>query len=121
MSPVFLQVEFTGYFREIRGGIPYIITGGGGSELASPDSFYNYIIVDVVGDKVKDKLVKLRMPPLGMYASVTLKIKHYIKDSFEVHPVKSVIYLIILLVILFFILRGILKIFLAPNKRRGKL
>lgn len=110
-----------GYFREIRGGIPYIITGGGGSELVSPDSFYNYIIVDVVGDKVKDKLVKLRMPPLGMYASVTMKIKHYVKDYFEVHPVKSTIYLIILLVILFFILRGVLKIFLAPNKRRGKL
>ena len=110
-----------GYFREVRGGIPYIITGGGGSELESPDSFYNYIIVNVDGDKVKDKLIKLTMPPLGLYDSVVFKVKHFIKDSFEVHPVKSTIYVIVILIVLYFILRGLIQLFFVSSKRRGRL
>jgi len=116
---------FTGgihsYFREVRGGIPYVITGGGGSELASSDSFYNYIIVEVVGDKVKDKLIKLTMPPLGLYATAALKVKLYVKNSFELHPVKSTIYVIILLFIAFLILRGFSRIFFVRSKRSRRL
>lgn len=103
-----------GYFRVEEGGIPYIITGGGGSELASADSFYNYIIVEVKGDKVKDKLIKLAMPPLGWYDSAKLKAKLYVKNSFETHPVRSSI---ISIIVLFFLLLMVRALLLRPSKR----
>lgn len=48
---------------------PYIISGGGGAELAGADpkhDFYHYIKVDVKNDKVSYEVVKINSPPNEM-------------------------------------------------------
>jgi len=108
-----------GYFKDEKSGISYIITGGGGSELASSDAYYNYVIVEVVGDKVKDKLVKLVSPPLSWSAALIMKTKLYLKNSFQTHPVKTSIYGILLSLLSLFILRVIyIKLFRGERKRK---
>lgn len=107
------------YFKEEVAGITYIITGGAGSELASADSYYNYVIVDVKGDEVKDKVIKLEAPPLVWYKSACLKGKLYLSDSFASNPVRTVVMLTVLLLIPFIILRSIYRRLFnrKPNKR----
>ena len=54
-----------GYYRGIWGKTPYIITGGGGAELAGSDPnhyFYQYIKVDIDNSNVKYEVVKLKSP-----------------------------------------------------------
>lgn len=106
------------YFKEEIKGVTYIVTGGGGSELASTDSFYNYIIVEVTGDKAKDKLIKLTAPPVSWYSSLSYKVKVYIKNSFQAHPVKSSLLLIVCLIILSVIFRLFVDRFFKPGKKR---
>ncbi len=109
-----------GFYRQESKGIPYVITGGGGSELASADSFYNYVIVEVKGGKVKDKLIKLASPSLGWYQSIKLKTKLYVKNSFKAKPVMTSIYSIILLLIVFTVMRFIKNMFFQ-SKRKSKI
>lgn len=47
------------YHRAIRKGVPYIITGGGGAILDEKNSFFHYIEVEVIGPKIKEKVVKI--------------------------------------------------------------
>ncbi|MDH3975826.1 MAG: hypothetical protein OEV42_16255 [Deltaproteobacteria bacterium] len=106
------------YFKEEVKGVTYIVTGGGGSELASTDSFYNYLIVEVTGDKVKDKLIKLTAPPVSWYSTLFYKVKVYVKNSFQTHPVKSFFLSIVLLIILSVIFRLFFERFFKPGKKR---
>ncbi len=51
-----------GYARAERDGVVYIVTGGAGAPLYLPNGFggvYHYVRVDVDGDKVSDKMVKI--------------------------------------------------------------
>jgi hypothetical protein len=107
-----------GYHKKEHGGVPYIITGGGGSELESLDSFHNYILVDVKGDKIKDKLIKLTFPPLGWYDSLKVKVKLSLKNSFATHPVLSSIVLLIGLFVLFIVIKSFRRRFFRRTKRR---
>lgn len=107
-----------GYYKKEQGGVPYIITGGGGSELASLDSFYNYILVDVKGDKVKDKLIKLTFPPLGWYGSLKVKVKLHLKNLFSSHPILSSIVTLIFLFALVIIVKAFRRRFARRTKRR---
>ena len=107
------------YFKDERAGITYIVTGGGGSELASADAFHNYIIVDVSDGKVKDKVVKLVSPPLSWSAAISLKTRLYFKNSFQTHPVRTSIYTILLSLLFLFIFRAIyIKLFRGEKKRK---
>ncbi|MDT8317211.1 MAG: hypothetical protein RQ824_04365 [bacterium] len=107
------------YFRDARAGTTYIVTGGGGSELASADAFHNYIIVEVSADKVKDNVVKLVSPPLSWSAAISLKARLYFKNSFQTHPVRTSIYTILLSLILLLIFRAIyIKLFRGERKRK---
>ena len=106
-----------GYFREERQGIPYIITGGGGSELASADSFFNYIIVEVEGDKAKDKMIKLTMPPLGWYDQIVLQIRLYAKNTFETHPLRSIVLVIIIILLMAVFARAIQRRLFRRTKK----
>ncbi|MBE9504579.1 MAG: metallophosphoesterase [Proteobacteria bacterium] len=107
-----------GYYKKDQGGVPYIITGGGGSELVSLDSFYNYVLVDVKGDKVKDKLIKLTFPPLGWYDSLKVKVKLSLKNSFTTHPILSSFAALICLFVLFSVLKLFRRRFSRRTKRR---
>ncbi len=107
-----------GYFKEERGSVPYVITGGGGSELASSDAFYNYVLVEVTQDKVKDKLIKLVSPPLGWYESIEMKASLYVKNSLQTHPVRFSIYVVIALFVIASILRLIYRSLFKRQKRR---
>lgn len=106
-----------GYFRENRGGVTYIITGGGGSKLVSPDAFYNYVIVSV-DDKVDDKLIKLKMPEPGWLEAAKIRIEHHVVNCFEVHPIRCTILTLIALVIFLMIIKGIYKKYFKRAKRR---
>jgi len=106
------------YFKSDRKGVSYVLTGGGGSELASTDSYYNYVIVDVEGNKVKDKVVKLVSPPLGWFESLRLKISISVKNSFQASPVKSSIYAIILSIIAFAFLKVLYRSIFKSRKKR---
>lgn len=106
------------YFKEEVKGVTYIITGGGGSELASADAFYNYIIVEVSGDKVKDKLIKLTAPPVSWYSALYYKVKIYVKNSFQTHPVRSSFLLIVVLIILSMFFKFLFDKMFKPSKKR---
>lgn len=106
------------YFKEEIKGVTYIITGGGGSELASADSFYNYLIVEVTGDKAKDKLIKLTAPPVSWYSALSYKIKVYVKNSFQTHPVRSTLLSIVSLIMLSVIFRLFFDKMFKPSKKR---
>lgn len=106
------------YFKDVRGGISYIVTGGGGSELASSDAYYNYIIVEVAGDKVKDTVVKLVSPSLSWSAAIAMKTRLYIKNSFQTHPVKTSIYGIIFSLLFIYIIRVIYKKLFMSNRKK---
>lgn len=107
------------YFRDERGGITYIVTGGGGAELASADAYNNYIIVEVSADKVKDKVVKLVTPPLSWSAAISMKVRLYLKNSFQTHPVRTSVYGLLLSLLSFFIFRAIyIKLFRGERKRK---
>jgi len=106
------------YFKKEVNGVTYHITGGGGSELASTDSFYNYIIVEVAGDKVKEKLIKLTAPPVSWYSALSYKVKVYVKNSFQTHPVKSALLSIVSLLILSIFFRLFFDKLFKPSKKR---
>ena len=118
VSMVF-SAGITSYFRDEKAGVTYVVSGGGGSELASADAFHNYIIVEVSADKVKDKVVKLVLPPLSWSAEINMKTRLYFKNSFQTHPVRTSFYVIFLGLMLFFILRVIyIKLFRGERKRK---
>lgn len=51
-----------GYFTAERAGVPYTITGGGGAPLVSGDQYYHYVDVQVDGDRITEKVVKVTAP-----------------------------------------------------------
>ena len=57
------------YYRGVWGKTSYIITGGGGAELAGSDPahyFYHYVKVTVRNNSVKYSVVRLRTPELEL-------------------------------------------------------
>lgn len=50
------------YYKEERLGVPYIITGGGGAYLVS-SGFYHYIDVEIDGNEIREKVVKIPSAP----------------------------------------------------------
>jgi hypothetical protein len=97
------------YFKEEIAGVTYVISGGAGSELASADSYYNYVIVDVKGSEVKDKVIKLNAPPLAWYKAACLKGRIHLKDSFDSNPVRTVVVMVVFLLVAFGIVRALYR------------
>jgi len=51
-----------GYAKTTRNNVTYVITGGGGAPLYLPHDlggFYHYIKINVAGDRVSDKIIRL--------------------------------------------------------------
>ncbi|MFQ5646422.1 MAG: metallophosphoesterase family protein [bacterium] len=52
--------HLSGYFRQERQGVTYIITGGGGAKLLKKLDYHHFLAVTVKGDKIVDRLIKIR-------------------------------------------------------------
>lgn len=62
VNTVFLS-HIHSYFSFLKGGVRYIISGGGGAELLTKDSYYHFIRVKVQGDENYLEVVQLPSPP----------------------------------------------------------
>ena len=52
-----------GYMEGNRGGVPYYVSGGGGAYLhilGSEGGYYHFLLIDIDGENIKVKVVKLR-------------------------------------------------------------
>jgi len=94
-----------GYYRGVWGKTPYIITGGGGAELAGSNPehyFYHYIKVKVDNSNVKYEIVKLKTPDSGRVVKLIRDIWMYFYMFIRLHFIDillsfSIIYLILYL------------------------
>ena len=83
-----------GYYRGIWGKTPYIITGGGGAELAGSNPehyFYHYIKVDVDNTGVKYEIVKLKSPDFELIDRWIHDAWIYIYAFFVIHFIDALL------------------------------
>lgn len=100
-----------GYFKETRGGVPYIITGGAGADLwlYNPEhQFYNYVDVCIDGDNVDYTVIKFPSPDANLIDRFSYAIWLYIWYSIVTHRV-AIILSIIILVLIFDLTFGQIK------------
>lgn len=79
-----------GYYKGIWGKTPYIITGGGGAELAGSNPehyFYHYIKINVNDSEVKYDVVKLKSPDFELIDRWIHDAWIYIYAFFAIHLV----------------------------------
>ena len=77
-----------GYYQGIWGKTPYIITGGGGAELAGSDPnhyFYHYIKINVDNSNVKYEVIKLKSPDFELFDRLIHDVWIYIYAFFVIH------------------------------------
>ncbi len=77
-----------GYYRGFWGKTPYIITGGGGAELAGANRnhyFYHYIKVNVDRSGVNFDVVKLKSPDFELIDRLIHDVWIYIYAFFAIH------------------------------------
>lgn len=66
-------------------GVPYVVCGGGGAKLQSPEAFHHYVEVTVEGDAVRDEVV--RLPTAGGLADELDRFSYiYIWPRLRDHP-----------------------------------
>jgi len=85
-----------GYYNGVWGKTPYIITGGGGAELAGSDSqhyFYHYIKVNVDNSSVKYDVIKLKSPDFELLDRWIHDAWIYIYAFFAVHFIDTLLIL----------------------------
>jgi hypothetical protein len=88
------------YHREVINGIPYIISGGGGAHMDIDPPFYHYILIEVEGDRISDRPIKIEN-----VRSVEDKIEYLFGVTY---PPSSFVFWVIILSLL--IISGILSI-----------
>ena len=82
------------YYNGTWGKTPYIITGGGGAELAGTDPkhyFYHYIKVNVNGNSVNYNVIKLKSPDFELLDRLTHDAWIYIYAFFAVHFIDTLL------------------------------
>ncbi len=82
------------YYNGTWGKTPYIITGGGGAELAGTDPkhyFYHYIKVNVNGNSVNYDVIKLKNPDFELLDRLTHDAWIYIYAFFAVHFIDTLL------------------------------
>ncbi len=87
------------YYRGVWGKTPYIITGGGGAELAGSDPehyFYHYIKVAINSSNVVYKVVKLRSPEFELLDRWLHDAWIYIYAFFAINFIDSLLTLALL-------------------------
>ena len=91
-----------GYFREMRNGTLYIITGGAGASMwfSNPEHyFYHYIDVCVNGSKVNYSVVRFPSPDNNIVDRLSYAIWLYIWYFIVVHRVAIILSVVILALI----------------------
>jgi len=92
-----------GYFKEIRNGVPYIITGGAGASmwLSDPEHyFYHYIDVCVDNNKVNYDIIKFPSPDANIIDRFGYAVWLYIWYFIVTHRTAIILSIVILLLIL---------------------
>jgi len=92
-----------GYFKEIREGVPYIITGGAGADLWLSDPehyFYHYVNVYVNDNNVDYKIVKFPSPDANLVDRFGYAIWLYIWYFIVSHRVAIILSIVILSLLL---------------------
>lgn len=95
------------YYRGIWGKTPYIVTGGGGAELAGSDPdhyFYHYIKVTVTDSEVAYDVIKVKSPDFELIDRLVHDAWIYIYAFFAIHFIDAIL-LISLLYLLIYIIR----------------
>lgn len=85
-----------GYFNGTWGKTPYIITGGGGAELAGSDPkhyFYHYIKVTINNNSVKYDVIKLKSPDFELLDRWAHDAWIYIYAFFSVYFIDALLIL----------------------------
>ena len=118
---MFFVSHIHGYYNGTWGKTPYIITGGGGAELAGSDPkhyFYHYIKINVDDNSVKYNVIKLKSPDFELLDSWVHDAWIYIYAFFAIHFIDAllVVTLIYLISYIIFVKR---KWFIL-NFKRGK-
>jgi len=83
-----------GYYRGMWNNTSYTITGGAGAELEGIDpnhDFYHYIVVNVSGDAVRYKVVKLKSPEFELEDRLIHTVWIYTYAFFAIHALDSII------------------------------
>ncbi|NOX32148.1 MAG: metallophosphoesterase [Deltaproteobacteria bacterium] len=91
-----------GYYKGTWGKTPYIITGGGGAELAGSDPehyFYHYIKINISNSKINFDVVKLKSPDFELVDRCLHDTWIYIYSFFANYFIDT-----ILLIFLFYLL-----------------
>ncbi len=85
-----------GYYKGKWGKTPYIITGGGGAELAGSNPqhyFYHYIKINIDNSGVSYNIVKLKSPDFELLDRWLHDIWIYIYAFFAVHFIDTILIL----------------------------
>jgi len=85
-----------GYYNGTWGKTPYIITGGGGAELAGSDPkhyFYHYIKVNIDNNSVNYDVVKLKSPDFELFDRWLHDAWIYIYAFFAIHFIDTLLIL----------------------------
>ena len=86
-----------GYYKGIWDKTPYIITGGGGAELAGSDPkhyFYHYIKINVNDSDVEYNVVKLKSPDFELIDRYLHDAWIYIYAFFAIHFIDAILIII---------------------------
>jgi 3',5'-cyclic AMP phosphodiesterase CpdA len=93
-----------GYYKGVWGKTPYIITGGGGAELAGSDPehyFYHYIKVNVNNSDIKYNVVKLKSPDFELVDRLMHDGWIYVYAFFAVHFIDTIILIALFYLIIY--------------------
>ncbi len=95
------------YYKGVWGKTPYIITGGGGAELADSNpnhSFYHYIKVNIKDDNIGYDVVKLKSPDFELLDRLIHDAWIYIYAFFVIHFIDTLLILSLLYLIFYILL-----------------
>jgi len=110
-----------GYYNGTWGRTPYIITGGGGAELAGSDSkhyFYHYIRVNIDNNSMKYDVIKLKSPDFELFDRWTHDAWIYIYAFLSIHFIDTLLVLALIYLITYNLF--VKTKLLTFNFKRGK-
>jgi len=95
-----------GYYNGTWGKTPYIITGGGGAELAGSDPkhyFYHYIKVNIDNNSIKYDVIKLKSPDFELLDRWIHDAWIYIYAFFAMHFIDALLILALIYLVIYII------------------
>lgn len=90
------------YYDVVKNGVEYVVTGGAGGELLTDDpnhSFYHYIKVDVIGDKISKDVIRFPSPSTNYFKRMAYDAWLYLNAFWVTHKYGFILTLIFLILI----------------------